>query len=156
MQPLQTVALSAFILLVIGLQAMAGARIRGPLKPDPDRWPFLGYTMYTRAHFPGEPIPRHRVFGILGDSSEVEVNPEALGAHYWIWEKRLVRAFDPVDPSDLRAMAALYHARRGERLLGFRLEDHPLLLTDEGIEEGASEVLASVWLDDLPSESPAP
>ena len=156
MRTLQAIAVSAFIVFVIGLQTMAGARIRGPLKPDPDRWPFLSYPMYRGAHFPGDAIARHRVFGILEDSSEVHVTPETLGTSFWIWQKRLVLAFDPVDPNDLQAMATLYESRSGTRVSGFRLENHPLVLTDEGTEEGAAEVIRSVWLDELTSESVAP
>jgi len=153
---LQTVTLSAFIVLVIGLQTMAGARIRGPLKPDPDRWPFLSYPMYAHAHSPGDGIPRYRVFGILEDSSEVYVTPETLGTSFWIWQKRLVRAFDPVDPNDLRAMSTLYRSRHGTRILGLRLENHPLVLEDRAVEEGEAEVIRTVWLDDLASESLKP
>jgi hypothetical protein len=84
------------------------------------------------------------------------VTPETLGTSFWIWQKRLVRAFDPVDSNDVQAMATLYESRNGTRVSGFRLENHPLVLTDEGIEEGAAEVLRTVWLDELRSESVAP
>jgi len=153
---LQGIAISAFIAFVIGLQAMAGTRIRGPLKPDPDRWPFLSYPMYRKVHFPGDAIPRHRVFGILEDSSEVHITPETLGTNFWIWQRRLVHALDPVDSADLRAMAALYESRDGTPVSGFRLENHPLILSAEGVEEGAAEVIRTVWLDDLVSGSTAP
>lgn len=145
----QRAAVSAFVVFVIGLQAMAGARIRGPLKPDPDRWPFLSYPMYRGAHFPGEAIPRYRVFGILEDSSEVQITPEALGTNFWIWERRLAQAIDPVDTDDLRAMATLYESRSGASVSGFRLENHPLVLSQEGVEDGTAEVIRVVWLDDL-------
>jgi hypothetical protein len=153
---LQRIAISAFIVFVIGLQAMAGARIRGPLKPDPDRWPFLSYPMYRAAHFPGEAIPRHRVFGILEDSSEVEVTPETLGTNFWIWQRRLVDALDPVDPADLRAMANLHESAGGAPVSGFRLENHPVVLSEEGTEDGPAEVIRTVWLDELMSEAPTP
>lgn len=149
MRSWRRVAVSAFVVSVIGLQAMAGARIRGPLKPDPDRWPFLSYPMYRGAHFPGEAIPRHLVFGILEDSSEVQITPEALGTNFWIWQRRLVQALDPVDSNDLRAMATLYESRSGGSLSGFRLENHPLVLGREGVEEGRAEAIRTVWLDDL-------
>jgi hypothetical protein len=156
MRTLQGIALSAFIVFVIGLQAMAGARIRGPLKPDPDRWPFLSYPMYRGAHFPGDAIPRHRVFGILADSSEVHVTPQTLGTNFWIWQRRLVHALDPVDSNDLRAMAVLYESRDGTPVSAFRLENHPLILGEKGVEEGTAEVIRTVWLDDLVSGTPAP
>ncbi len=156
MRTLQGLVISAFIVFVIGIQAMAGARLRGPLKPDPDRWPFLSYPMYRAAHFPGDAIPRHRVFGILEDSSDVQITPETLGTNFWIWQRRLVHALDPVDPTDLRAMAELHESRGGAPASGFRLENHPLVLSEEGVEDGAAEVIRTVWLDDLVTESPAP
>lgn len=138
---------SAVIVTVIGFQTIAAFGLRpGPIDQDPFLWPFLGYPMYSRVHHEGEAIPRLSVFAVRPDSSEVEVTPELLGTDFWIVAEGLAPAITDSDQEVLRGFADLFRERTGSRLIGYRLENRPVILTREGTTLGEPVTVGMAWL----------
>jgi hypothetical protein len=46
--------------------------------------------MYKEPHYKGEQIPYMQVYGILADSSLVQILPEDLGMNFWMFEDFMV------------------------------------------------------------------
>ena len=56
-------------------------------------YPFLYYSMYSRAHYEGERIEvRYLVFAIFEDSTEEEILPEDLGLNFWKFHQKFREA----------------------------------------------------------------
>lgn len=145
---LQILAASVVVLVTITFQALASFQIQfGPIEGSPFLWPFLDYPMYTGAHYAGEPLERQVVVGILADSSEVMIAPADLGVTFWQFQNFLNPAILDGHRDRADVYRGIYEERYGEYLIGFRLEDHPLILTEEGLVEGEPVELGALFFD---------
>jgi hypothetical protein len=106
----------------------------------PTLWPFVDYPMYSRPHYEGEPIPQVRIVGTLDDGTEVWIRPGDVGLDSWHFKIHLVRGLDTNNAARVRELVHLYEARHNGRLIGLRLENHPLILSRDGIRPGPPEV----------------
>jgi hypothetical protein len=145
---LQTIAVSVVILVTLTLQVLAAFTITpGPIERSPFSWPFLDYPMYSQPRYRGEPIERRVVVGIRPDSSEVVVTPADLGVTFW----QIRDGLDPAIEGGVSARAdvyrQIYESRHGRPLIGFRLEDRPIFITDDGLSEGSATVLGTVYFE---------
>lgn len=138
-------AASVVILTALTLQGLASFSITfGPIENPPFMWPFLDYPMYTRARYAGDAIERQVVVGILEDSSEVVIAPGDLSVTFWQFQNFLNPAIVRGDRARASAYKRIYEERFDGSLVAFRLEDHPLIVTEEGLEEGPTVVLGSL------------
>jgi hypothetical protein len=145
---LRIAVVSAIILVPMVLQTIASFTITfGPIERPPFLWPFLDYPMYEDVHYPGEPIHRQMVVGILADSSEVAIVPDDLGVDFWQFQNLLGPAILEGDRPRAENYRNIYEDRYPHRLLGFRLEDHPLVIASGGLEEGEPTVLGSLYFE---------
>ena len=141
----QTLAVSAAIVLVIVLQGLASFRITvGPIEPPPFLWPFLDYPMYEQPRYQGDPIEQRVVVGVLADSTEVVISPEDLDVTFWQVQNVLSAAILQGDQARASAYRSMSEERYGQRVLGFRLENHPVVLTDQGPIAGPRVILGSL------------
>ena len=140
--------MSVVILVALTLQGLAAFEIRiGPIERPPFMWPFLDYPMYTRARYAGDALERQVVVGILEDSTESIIAPDDLGVTFWQFQNFLNPAILSGDRALARAYKSIYEERFGGSLLAFRLENHPLTMTDEGLREAPPVVLGSLFFE---------
>jgi len=144
----QIAVVSAVILVPIVLQTIASFTITfGPIERPPFLWPFLDYPMYSDAHYAGESIHRQRVVAILADSTEVAIVPNDLGVDFWQFQNLLNPAILRGDRARAENYRSIYEDRYGRRLVGFRLEDHPLVVENGGLTEGQPSVLGTLYFE---------
>lgn len=115
----------------------------------PSFWPFIDYPMYSYPNYLGDDIKQYVIFGILPDSTEVRIQPEDLGINYWIFMYGFKEALRKNDRKDIKNFIELYESRNNKKLIGVRLENHPLILTKEGVSPGKAKVVTDVKLEDL-------
>ena len=148
------IASSLVILITLFFQGIAAFGIRfGPIEKQPFLWPFLDYPMYGSANFEGQAIRFELLVGIQPDSSEVVIQPEDLGMPFFLFRRQVLTAIRREDRIELLQYRALYESRHQRQLIGFRLEDRPLILTREGLVSGPRTVLQTVSFEpngDLP------
>lgn len=150
MRNLKLVAISLFILTVVFLQSVTASRAYlfrvGPYQGDPDLWPFLSYPMYRAAHYPGDSIDRYRLVGVT-ESGETRLTPRVLGISYWIWLKEIVTPLELERTVEFDVFKRRYEERAGEPLLEIRLENNPLVLERDGVEEAEPRTVRTVRVD---------
>ena len=148
------IASSAVILITLFFQGITAFGIGfGPIEQSPFLWPFTDYPMYRGAHFEGQAINLEVLVGILPDSAEVVIEPQDLGMSFWHFRKQVLAAIRREDPVELHQFRALYESRHESQLIGFQLEDRPLILTREGLARGPRTILHTVSFEpdgDLP------
>ncbi len=111
---------------------------------DPKIWPFLGYPMFSYNHQVGDEISRYSVYGTLEDSTVVPILPQDLGVNHWHF-KHLQRALENKDEAKIQNWVEIYqsrHSGHSGRLVGLRMENHPLVFSKEGMEPREPQVVA--------------
>lgn len=145
---LQILAVSVAILVAVTLQGIAAFAITvGPIERPPFLWPFLDYPMYEQPRYAGEPIVRQVVVGVLADSTDIVLAPADLGVTFWQFQNILNRAILRDDQAGAEAYRGIYEERYGRSLVAFRLEGHPLVMTEDGLVAGSPVVLGSLGFD---------
>ena len=105
--------------------------------------------MYSIPHHDGDALDRYFVFGTLEDSAEVPIFPEDLGLHFWQFygqsqQRSVVAALLHENSNLIKTYVELYQSRHNKRLLGLRLENHPLILSREAVNPGPRQVLKNI------------
>jgi hypothetical protein len=154
---------SVAILGIIGLQLYTAKHLRDfwprfrrlqalhKLLQPPEKpllWPFIDYPMYSHPNYLGDDIKQYVIVGILPDSTEVRIQAEDLGLNYWIFMYGFKEALRKSDRQDIKNFIQLYESRNNKKLIGVRLENHPLILTKEGVEPGEPKVVTDFKLND--------
>lgn len=145
---LKVLAVSLVISGIVVLQGLATFSLTpGPMEEAPWGWPFLDYPMFNHPRYPGQAITRHVVVGIFPDSSEAEIRPADLDVTHFQFDNGLNPAIRLKDRVTAGAFRELYEERFGTVLAGFRLEDHPLVMTESGLTDGAPAVVGRLYFD---------
>lgn len=110
-------------------------------------WPFIDYTMYSKAHYPGDSINRYVLFGILKDSREVSISSFDLGLTFYQFINGLVPAMIKGETAKIQLYVQLYERNHGKSLVGLRLENHPIVLSRERSRPGAIQALKTIWVE---------
>ncbi|NJK47051.1 hypothetical protein HC931_01495 [Candidatus Gracilibacteria bacterium] len=121
--------------------------LKAPEKPF--LWPFIDYPMYSYPNYLGDDIKQYVILGILPDSTEVRIQAEDLGLNYWIFMYGFKEALRKNDRQDIKNFIQLYESRNNKKLIGVRLENHPLILTKEGVEPGKPKVVTDFKVNSL-------
>jgi len=146
LERLKVLATSVFILALLALQGLATFSLTpGPLEQAPWGWPFLDYPMYNHPKYAGDPLERLVVIGIFEDSTESVIAPEDLNVTFFQFENGLNPAIRVGDRATAGAYRELYEELYDRVLVGFRLEDHPLVTTEAGLADGPESVVASLY-----------
>jgi hypothetical protein len=143
---------SVGIVACLGLQALAGFRVLCPprsLVPSlswlhvcaPRLWPFLDYPMYSAPHRAGDVIDQFRVFGRLDDSSEVPILPADLHLDPFEFMYTFASQLQEATNETAHRYADIYQRTRGRRLVELRLENHPLVLSRDGVRPGPVRIV---------------
>ncbi len=145
---LQTLVLSAVVLVLLIAQAAASFRAVPRLGPWPSWyfWPFLDYPMYSEAHYEGDAIEQYVVFATFDDGTEAPVRREELGLSFWKFRDGLVYALRHGDRRQLDAYLELFRRRHARLPAALRLEDHPVVISRGGILPAPRKVLKTVTL----------
>ncbi len=119
-------------------------------------WPFVDYPMYSRAYDKDDPVTRYVLYGCVLDGSPVELTPKELGLGFWKFFRGPVHGVLSEHPNVevLRRYARIYEQRHGVQLVGFRLENHPIVLSEHGPAVGTPSVLREIrWTEPSSSEA---
>jgi hypothetical protein len=149
----KTFLTSLAIAAILGLQLYASllsanlaARVPALQKVRaPNTWPFLDHYMFRVPHYPGDPVDRYLLFGLLEDSTEVEIRPRDVGIGGYHLED-VISAIREDDLQRAVEVAGLWEDRNRKRLIGLRIEYHPATFTPAGLEERPPEVVKTVAL----------
>ena len=114
---------------------------------EPQGYPFLNYPMYNLVHYEGDEVIRYLVFGVLEDSSELEVHPEDLGLNIWLFNGSFITSILANDIEIADFYAEEYQVRNNVRLTHLRLENHPVILTRDGPTQGPRRILNEISLN---------
>lgn len=118
---------------------------RSLLSP-PTLWPFIDYPMYSGAHYEGDAVPRLFVFGTLEDSTEVPIVAADLGLSDWHFRRHFINGLASGNDERIKEFVGLYGNRHTKRLVGLRLENHPVILSRAGLRSGPPEVQKNLRL----------
>jgi hypothetical protein len=72
-----------------------------------------------------------------------------LGIGYWHFRRRFIPALARDNHDELKAFIRMYESTRGRRLVGVRLEDHPLIVAREGVRPAPPQILKSFTFEEL-------
>ena len=143
-----TLAITSLVILIfLGLQTIALLGLyRGRL------WPFVDYPMYRHPHYEGDSIDRYFLFGISEDNTEMPISAEDLGLNFW----KFLWGFVPAVVEDRREQIEVYidfyRTRHNKVLLGLRLENHPLVLSRNGLSPAPVQVVKTIRLKSQPAQ----
>ena len=126
---------SALLLGVLALQAAASF---GRLHPT-RYWPFLSYPMYNTAHHAGDTIPDYRLVAVFSDGREAPILEEDLHLDFWQFRSGPVEAALQGRRGDLQRDLAGWERARGGRVAAIRVENHPVILRENGVAPGPVE-----------------
>ena len=148
------IPLTSFVILIfLVFQTVASFNLIGrtvhKYYGSPFLFPFLDYPMYDAPHYEGDTLKQYFVFGTLEDLTEVPIVPEDLGLHFWLFRRGFVFALLKDDYDEIKNYAALYEKRHNKRLIGLRLENHPLVLSRDGVDPGVKQTLKNFRLETL-------
>ena len=149
---------SLIILGFLTLQTVAAFRILCPpgtllhLAPlrllcSPSLYPFLDYPMYSDSFREGHKIEQFLVFGVLEDSTEVSILPVDLGLNFWLFRMGFVSSLLQGNRERMETYIELYHRKHQRQLIALRLENHPLVLSKEGVNQAPPQVLKAIQLE---------
>lgn len=131
--------------MVIGFQTLASFQLTpGPVEESPFLWPFLDYPMYSVPHPPGDTISRPQLYGLLGDSAEVHIEPSDLRLQFWLLRRELIPSLMAGDTSRVRAYARRYAELHDHSLDGFRLYHRPVLVRPSGAERAGPTLVKTL------------
>ena len=152
-----TKLISVVIALTLGLQLyasfLAGVGVTWQIPVlrklyGPSLWPALAHPMFRSAHYPGDRLDRHLLFVIPDDSTEIPIGHEDFA----YWQLRVLqRNIAEGDSARIAEFVQAWESRHKRRLRGLRLENHPLVFTGSGLEEGPREILKDLALP-VPTE----
>lgn len=148
---IRKILVSTVIVAVIGFQTLASFQLTpGPVGESPFLWPFLDYPMYSIPHYPGDTIRRPQVYGVLGDSAEVRIEPSDLQLQFWLLQRGLIPGLVAGDTSRVRPYARRYAELHDRPLDGFRLYDRPVLVRPSGADRAGRELVTTLRFADGP------
>ena len=113
----------------------------GKILCAPSLWPFLDYPMYSWPHFKDDKVTRYFVVGITESSGEVVIKPEDFGLSFWPFIRNYVDKMIKGDKQTAWECANLYTTRFNQKLTGLRLENRPIQLTDDGVQQAPIEII---------------
>lgn len=141
---------SLVIVTIVGLQVLAAFKIPPrPIGRQYFLWPFINYAMYSPPHYEGDAVERPVAYGVLPDSTEVEMEPSDLGVGFWKYDRGIIRSLANDDTSDVENWARVYAERNGERLTAVRLYHRPVILTRSGSRPGDPVLVKEFQVDTL-------
>lgn len=148
MRSLRAALVSLVILGCLALQAIAGSgHPIGPFERAPYQWPFLDYPMYSLPRFEGDEIGRPLLVGIEPDSTEVEIEPHDLGLNFFPYIRGPIRAVRYGHHGAAQLYRELYEERQGVRVVGFEIEERPIVITRAGYRPGPPKRIASMTFE---------
>jgi hypothetical protein len=152
-------AITSLIVLVIGLQAIAGFKLLCPPKAlgflaplriacPPTLWPFTDYPMYSRAWAAGSSLPRFRVVGYSRLGAALPFEREEFGVTHRRYREQFVQGL-LIQAEDLyRPVLDVWRARYPE-LSRVELVEDPIVVLEGGdLVDGERRTLRSYRLAD--------
>ncbi|MEO1395424.1 MAG: hypothetical protein AAFV90_21180 [Cyanobacteria bacterium J06634_5] len=161
----QTLAKSAItfaVMFVVLMQCYAGFRrvvcgqsipLICELPKDPNLYPFLNYGMYSRTKKEGVAVAQYHLMAVFADGSEKRLMPEDLGTTDYWFHGMILRSLAGKDDSKIGPFIQAYEAAGNPSFVTLRLDNNPLVVTREGIDEPPTEMVYSLSIESLNLES---
>ena len=142
--------ISGFIIDVLVLQTVTSLNISGgPLRRSPYLWPFTDYSMYATVHYEGDLIPREVMLVEFDDGESEKVKHSDFQIGFWMFPFALA-SLEQGYVDALRKLAELHESLHGRRIVAFRLEDHAVMYTGDGLRDVDPIFVSEVRFDDEP------
>lgn len=158
---LAKVPVSLIILVVIFLQLLTGnlrfcsnrnsafflLKIICPSIPDdPALYPFLDYPMYAGARYEGVNINQYFLIGILEDGTEVTITSDDLNISRYDFLRNILPQIEKQNLQVIEKYVKIYEQKSHRNLINLRLENHPLVITRDGVNSSEKEVVVDLKL----------
>jgi hypothetical protein len=154
---LNTIAVSLLlsgISVTLALQLATGVRLTcspdrvkapafWPKLCDPQLWPFLDYPLYSAAHYAGEELPQFRLYGVLGNSSTIELTQADFLLDSSFSFQNLILAVLEKKMADVLDYARIYNSTHDTPVVALRLQNQPIILTSDGFVPSGRDVTES-------------
>lgn len=114
------------------------------LRAFPAIWPFITYPMFSRSHYKGEIKNRYFVFGILEDSTVVQISHEDVNLDIKLFRQNFIQAMLQDRKELIKESLKLYQNQQTQKIVALRLENHPLVLSKDGYHPAPSEIISVI------------
>jgi hypothetical protein len=150
---LVSLCISIVIIFTLSVQYYAGfasriavryASFLQTIRP-PKLWPFLDYPMYAHPYYVGDVEDRSFLFGVLDDSTEVLIHADDLGLCGWHF-RIFSNAVRKDDLQLVNELARRWEKRHSQKLVGLRLENHPLVFSGSVMKDRPPQIVKTMRL----------
>ncbi|WP_139294981.1 MULTISPECIES: hypothetical protein [Planktothrix] len=113
---------------------------------DPDLYPFLDYPIYPGARYEGVNINQYFLIGILEDGTEVTITSNDLNSSHDNFLRNILPQIEKQNLKLIENYVKIYEQKSSFNLVRLRLENHPLVITREGVNSTEKEVVVDLKL----------
>ena len=107
------------------------------------RWPFMEYPMYTETFNKGDVVPVFALAGVTEDGTRIPLGAAEFNFDFWEYFNGPILAARGGDARRLRSFINPFTARTGIHLKSVQLMETPYVLSDNGVERRADELIAT-------------
>jgi len=152
---LTKLSISTLIVGTIGLQfavalfwlcpknhpAFSSRNLCPALPADPTFFPFLDYPMYATARYEGVQIDEKFLYGFLESGTKVPITDEELGISRYQFLNKVIPGVKQKNDKSIEYYVGIYENKYQKILVKLRVENHPRVITREGIKLGEKQVI---------------
>ncbi|MFM6398252.1 hypothetical protein, partial [Planktothrix sp.] len=108
---------------------------------DPTFFPFLDYPMYATARYEGVQIDEKFLYGFLESGTKVPITDEELGISRYQFLNKVIPGVKQKNDKSIEYYVGIYENKYQKILVKLRVENHPRVITREGIKLGEKQVI---------------
>jgi len=133
---------SAVIVVILGLQTTAVL-----LRTDRS-FPFQHYPMYAEPHGEGEHVEVElTVYARFADGLERRLSALDVGLPFFLFRRQFVQAILDEKHDKIARFLAPYQDRVGERIVGLRVENYPIIVTRSGPKDAPAATIKTLEIE---------
>jgi hypothetical protein len=100
---------------------------------DPAFYPFLDYPMYAGAMYEGVQVDQYFLFGVLEDGTEIPISEQEIQISRYNFIRKILPKIQDQNLMIIQEYVKIYEKNSQKNLVKLRLENHPLVITREGV-----------------------
>ncbi len=116
------------------------------LPKDPAFYPFLDYPMYAGVKHEGVNVNQYFVFGVLEDGTEIPITEQNLQISRSHFVRKIITRIKEKNLQVIKDYVKIYEKTSQKKLVKLRLENHPLVITRDGVNPGEKKVIVDLSL----------
>lgn len=152
---LTKLSISTLIVGTIGLQfavalfwlcpknhpAFSSRNLCPALPADPTFFPFLDYPMYATARYEGVQIDEKFLYGFLESGTKVPITDEELEISRYQFLNKVIPRVQEKNDKAIEYYVGIYEKKYHKKLVKLQVENHPRVITRNGIKPGEKQVI---------------